>query len=149
MEENILPAAPVLQVKERTTGMEESGGGRLHEAAVEAGAHLPGHDPRIKGTNQHCAPRSCTCRDGEDTEPPRRWQGKQAHPPSRFVLRAPWDPSRSVLSCSSGHPLSPGPHLVGGPAPPWQDPGLIAASSDSPAFLLLTSRGPRVSHTLK
>lgn len=46
MEENIFPAAPVLQVKEQTTGMEESGGGRLHEAAVEAGAHVPGHDPR-------------------------------------------------------------------------------------------------------
>lgn len=93
MEENIFPAAPVLQVKERTTGTEESGGGCLHEAAAEAGAHLPGHDPRIKGTDQHCAPRSCACRDGEDTEPPGRRQGKQAHPPSGFVPQASWGPA--------------------------------------------------------
>lgn len=66
----------------------------------------------VKGTDRHRAPRSR--RDGEDTEPPGRRQGKQAL----------GTPLQSVLSCSSGHPLSPGPHLVGGPAPPgraWAD----------------------------
>ena len=45
MEENILPAAPVLLVKERTTGMEESGCGHLREAGPGGQSPPPRRPP--------------------------------------------------------------------------------------------------------
>lgn len=70
---------------------------------------------------------------------------RRAHPPSGFTPQALQDPSPGWSSPALPVTLSHQDPTWWGVLPLLAEPGLTAASSDSPAFLLLASRGPRVS----